>query len=89
MDYKIKELFDDYKDVIRDHGKELIDLITVGELEPVNDQIRRLLPTNVLTRRLHARAERHKELQGRKDAQVIESRAFLNEFLTAMLYKVL
>ena len=95
MDKGTQEMFErfnlayDYRDIIRDHGKEIIDLLTTGGLEPANDAIRNAMPTEVLARRIKARAVRHAELEAKKATGKEEALLFLNEFLTALLFKAL
>ena len=95
LDEKTKEIDEilevcyDYRDIIRDHGKEIIDLLTTGGLEPANDAIRNAMPTEVLARRIKARAVRHAELEAKKATGKEEALLFLNEFLTALLFKAL
>lgn len=88
-DSDIYDLYDDYRQIIRDHGKEIIDLLTTGGLEPANDAIRNAMPSEVLARRIKARAVRHAELEAKKQDTKAESMLFLNEFLTALLFKAL
>lgn len=88
-DSDIYDLYDDYRSIIRDHGKEIIDLLTTGGLEPANDAIRNAMPTEVIARRIKARAVRHAELEAKKQDSKAEALTFLNEFLTALLFKAL
>lgn len=88
-DSDIYDLYDDYRQIIRDHGKQIIDLLTTGGLEPANDAIRNAMPSEVLARRIKARAVRHAELEAKKQDAKAESMLFLNEFLTALLFKAL
>ena len=88
-DSDIYDLYDDYRSIIRDHGKEIIDLLTTGGLEPANDAIRNAMPTKVIARRIKARAVRHAELEAKKQDSKAEALTFLNEFLTALLFKAL
>ena len=88
-DSDIYDLYDDYRSIIRDHGKEIIDLLTTGGLEPANDAIRNAMPTEVIARRIKARAVRHAELEAKKQGSKAEALTFLNEFLTALLFKAL
>lgn len=88
-DSDIYDLYDDYRSIIRDHGKEIIDLLTTSGLEPANDAIRNAMPTEVIARRIKARAVRHAELEAKKQDSKAEALTFLNEFLTALLFKAL
>ena len=88
-DSDIYDLYDDYRSIIRDHGKEIIDLLTTGGLEPANDAIRNAMPTEVIARRIKVRAVRHAELEAKKQDSKAEALTFLNEFLTALLFKAL
>ena len=83
------DLVYDYGAIIREHGKEIIDLLTTGGLEPANDAIRNAMPTETLARRIKARAVRHAELETKKQDSKEDAMLFLNEFLTALLFKAL